>query len=249
MITRKKPQRKKYVHETKSLPNTNEKKKMPITKIDVIVAGDKKITRKIYPKKPRKPRSQKTPLDRMYFTKDTELAIVNYNTTECPQKREDIFNAEIKYPLEKLVENIFNTFKFSYLETGPLEAQKETVSHLVVNMNKFDPSMGFKAYSYFSIVAKNFLIALNNNNYKRFNQHVDISEEHDRNSIQLQTEDKHYQDTETTEFIDLMVRFWEANIEKIFPKKRDIAIANSVVELFRNSDGIDAYNKKAYIYT
>lgn len=186
--------------------------------------------------------------DKMYFTQDTENAIIEYNTTEDVRKREDIYNTKIKYPFEKLVENIFNTFKFSYFETGPLDVQKETVSHLVSNIHKFEAGKG-KAFSYFSIIAKHYLIALNNSTYKRRNQHVEIGEEHDENTIQLQTEDEHYKNTEMREFINLMIRFWENNVGKIFTKQRDLDIANAVIELFRSSDRIDAFNKKAlYLY-
>ena len=227
----------------KSIVNKKPASKKLTTNSDVVVAP---VARN---RRPRKPRSKKFSIDRMYFTQDTEDSIVKYNNTECMVLRNSIYNTKIKYAFEKLVENVFNTFKFSYLETGPLEAQKETVAHLVANMNKFDSVRGFKAYSYFSIVAKNYLIALNNNNYKRFNQHVDIGEEHDDHTIQLQSEDSHYKDTENAEFMLLMVKFWESNVGKIFNKVRDLDIANAVVELFRSSDRIDAYNKKAlYLY-
>ena len=146
------------------------------------------------------------------------------------------------------MENIFNTFKFSYFETGPLEVQRETVAHLVANIHKFEAGKG-KAFSYFSIIAKHYLIALNNSTYKRFNQHVDISEERDENTVQLQSEDKHYKEAEMQEFMKLMVTFWENNVGKIFTKQRDLDIANAVIELFRRSDRIDAFNKKAlYLY-
>ena len=47
----------------------------------------------------------------------------------------------------------------------------------------------------------------------------------------------------------LMVDYWERNIGKIFTKQRDLNIANAVIELFRNSDRIDSFNKKAlYLY-
>ena len=47
----------------------------------------------------------------------------------------------------------------------------------------------------------------------------------------------------------LLVEFWEINVDKIFTKRRDLDIANAVVNLFRNSDRIDVYNKKAlYLY-
>ena len=143
---------------------------------------------------------------------------------------------------------IFNTFKFSYFETGPLDVQKETVAHLVSNMHKFESGKG-KAFSYFSIIAKHYLIALNNGIYKRRNQHVEIGEEHDENTVQLQSEDKHYKDSEMKEFMKLMILFWENNVGKIFTKQRDLDIANAVIELFRSSDRIDAFNKKAlYLY-
>lgn len=133
-------------------------------------------------------RSRSPSVSKMYFTKDTEDSIIAYNNTTDPQIREDIYNTKIKHPFEKLVENIFNTFKFSYFEIGPLDVQKETVAHLVSNMHKFEAGKG-KAFSYFSIIAKHYLIALNNSTYKRRNQHIEISEEHDENTIQLQTED------------------------------------------------------------
>lgn len=193
-------------------------------------------------------RGKKKSSEKMYFTTDTEEAIGLYNKTENNDDRNRIYEERIKYPFEKLVENIFNTFKFSYFETGPLDVQKETVSHLVANIHKFDVSKG-KAFSYFSIVAKHYLIFLNNSNYKRFNQSVEIGEEREEHTVQLQAEDKYYKAAEMSEFMKLMIDYWESNIGKIFSKQRDLNIANAVIELFRNSDRIDAFNKKAlYLY-
>ena len=46
-----------------------------------------------------------------------------------------------------------------------------------------------------------------------------------------------------------MIQFWENNVGKIFTKQRDLDIANAVIELFRSSERIDAFNKKAlYLY-
>lgn len=195
-------------------------------------------------KKPKKVKSS----DKMYFTSETEDAVIEYNHSEDQKFRDDIYNTKIKFAFEKLVENVFNTFKFSYFETSPLEVQKETVAHLVANMHKFDKGKG-KAFGYFSVIAKNYLIFQNNTNYKRFNQHVEIGDDNGENTCKLQQEDHHYKEQENREFIDLMVQYWEKNICKIFTKQRDINIANAVIELFRNSDRIDAFNKKAlYLY-
>lgn len=204
----------------------------------VVVPVDEKVNK----------RGRKKSAEKMYFTNDTEDAIELFNHTESQDIREKIFEDKIKYPFEKLVENVFNTFKFSYFETGPLDVQKETVSHLVANISKFEKSKG-KAFSYFSIVAKHYLIFLNNSNYKRFNQSVEIGEDREDHVVQLQAEDKYYKQSEMSEFMKLMINYWETNIGKIFSKQRDLNIANAVIELFRNSDRIDAFNKKAlYLY-
>lgn len=46
-----------------------------------------------------------------------------------------------------------------------------------------------------------------------------------------------------------MVEFWDTHVGSYFTKDRDIKIANAVVEIFRNCDRIDVFNKKAlYLY-
>lgn len=196
-------------------------------------------------KKKRRGRNKK---EKIYFSKKTEEAIVEYNKEECEKKRNEIYENKIKFSFEKLVENIFNTFKFTYFDNSPLEIQKETVAHLVSNIHKFEAGKG-KAFSYFSIVAKNYLIFHNNNNYKKFNQHVDISETPSEDSVCLQTEDDHHKNIQTQEFMKLLIQYWENNVCKIFTKQKDLNIAFAVIELFRNSDRIENFNKKTlYLY-
>jgi hypothetical protein len=196
----------------------------------------------------RKKRRGRNKKEKIYFSKKTEEAIIEYNNEEDDIKRNFIYESKIKFSFEKLVENIFNTFKFTYFDNSPIEIQKETVSHLVTNIHKFQAGKG-KAFSYFSIVAKNYLIFHNNNNYKRFNQHVDISETPSESSVCLQTEDAHHKDIQTQEFMKLIVNYWEANITKIFNKQKDLNIAYAVIELFRNCERIENFNKKTlYLY-
>jgi len=143
------------------------------------------------------------------------------------------------------------------LKIYSLDVQKECLSHLVANIYKFDPTRKSKvnplkkakAFAYFSIVAKHFLILLNNNNYKKFNQNVEIGEDHEEHTVQLQQVDKHHLQSEVNDFMHLMVKYFEKNIDKIFPKQKDTVIANAVIELLRNSDKIDIFNKKTlYLY-
>lgn len=196
----------------------------------------------------RKKRRGRNKKEKIYFSKKTEEAIVEYNDVTDDKIRNEIYETRIKYSFEKLVENIFNTFKFTYFDNSPLEIQKETVSHLVSNIHKFKSGKG-KAFSYFSIVAKNYLIFHNNNNYKRYNQHVDISDTPSETSVCLQTEDAHHKQVQTDELMKMLVSYWEKNVQKIFTKSKDLNIAYAVIELLRNCERIENFNKKTlYLY-
>lgn len=215
-------------------------------KSDVNDIDDDTVTLDDEPKKVR--RRGRNKKEKIYFSKATEEAIIEYNAETDFDIRNTIYNERIKFSFEKLVENIYNTFKFTYFDNGPLEVQKETVAHLVANIHKFQAGKG-KAFSYFSIVAKNYLIFHNNNNYKRFNQHVDISETPSEDTVCLQTEDAHHKDVQTQEMMKLLIDYWEKNITKIFSKAKDLNIAYAVIELFRNCDRIESFNKKTlYLY-
>jgi len=49
---------------------------------------------------------------------------------------------------------------------------------------------------------------------------------------------------EFDEFKNLMLEYWDKNLTKVFTKKRDIQIADAILELFRRSQFIENFNKK-----
>lgn len=184
----------------------------------------------------------------VYFTPDTETAIVAYNETEDPREKDKIYNEKIQGAFGKIAENIYNTFKFSYADVSPLDVQKQAISHMVANMGKYEKGKG-KAFSYFSIVAKHWFILDNNTTYRRFKKHVEICEQTGETGEFVVQPEHEKQESETREFIKLMVEYWDKNVGKHFTKERDLKIANAVVEIFRNADRIDVFNKKAlYLY-
>ncbi len=185
------------------------------------------------------PRKRKS---KIYFTQDTEDAIVEYNKSESPQIRNVIYRERIQYPFEKLAENILNTFKFSYFDVPKEDVMQEVVSVLIQKIHMYKEGKG-KAFSYFSIVAKNYLILHNNTNYKRYKQ-VDLMSQMPEN---WNPENNFYESErgdEFTEFKDLMLKYWDKNLTNVFTKKRDIQIADAVLELFRRSQYIENFNKK-----
>jgi hypothetical protein len=185
------------------------------------------------------PRKKKS---KQYFTIDTEKAIIEYNKSDNTDTRNKIYVEGIKYPFEKLAENILNTFKFSYFDVSKEDVQMEVISNLIEKIHMFQEGKG-KAFSYFSIVAKNYLILKNNGNYKRFKKTALLSEMPES----WNPSDDFYETqfgAELNEFKELMLKYWDINLTRVFTKKRDIQIADAVLELFRRSQHIENFNKK-----
>jgi len=195
-----------------------------------------KTSSKIIMAKPRKKKSK------IYFGTPAQDAIVEYNASTDPKERNKIYKERIQFPFEKLAENIMNTFKFSYFDVPKIDIQNEVVSVLIQKIHMFKPDKG-RAFSYFSIVAKNHLILQNNGNYKRYKKTELLS----KMPVSWNPEDNFYQDqvgSEYNEFKDLMLQYWDKNLTKVFSKKRDIQIADAILELFRRSQFIENFNKK-----
>ena len=184
------------------------------------------------------------PKNKQYFTKDTENAILLYNQLENDYERNKLYDAEIKYPFDKLVENIIHTFKFYHFDVPYEDVKHEVVAFLNEKIHKYiDPNKG-KAFSYFSIIAKNYLIIHNNGNYNKFKNTEQPEVIDDRRNVineVLREEDVQ----EKSEFMDLFIKYMDDNLSSMFKKQADMSVADSVLELFRNRENIENFNKKA----
>ena len=177
---------------------------------------------------------------KIYFGTPVHDAIVKYNESDDVSFRHKIYTEEIHAAFLKLAENIINTFKFSYFDYGFRDLQEEVVSNLVMNMHKFDSTRGSKAFSYFSIIAKNYLILNNNANYKKMKSHDDISVMNGYGAVDDQIET-----SKTTEIFEKTVEYLDDKLDKLFPKPKDRHVAESILYLCQNKDSIDNFNKKA----
>ena len=158
--------------------------------------------------------------------------------------RNRIFDQEIDYAFHKLAENIIHTFKFYYTDVDTInELKHEVVAFLLEKLHLYNPNKG-KAFSYFTIVARNYLILNNNANYKRYKDTDVMSalpEGFDRENNFREEE----RNDEFKTFNIRMLEYWDKHLENYFPKKRDMQIADAVLELFRRAEFIESFNKKS----
>ena len=193
-----------------------------------------KVTKPV--KKKKKPKNY-------YFDQVVEKAIIRYNKTDDARLKNTIYNEHIAYAFDKLAENIIHTFKFYYFDVPSEQVKHEVVSFLVMNMHKFKEGKG-KAFSYFSIVAKNYLILHNNKNYKNYKIHDKMAVLDYGSNIkdgEMRSEIANFNE----DYVIEMLQYWEENLTNIFRRQKDILVADAVLEMFRRRDNIENFNKKA----
>lgn len=101
----------------------------------------------------------KTDPSRMYFNADTQAAIVEYQGLGDDKKSKDkVYVSRIMPAFVALVDNLVNIHRFAAAHETPDELKHDCVHFLFETIHKFDPQRGTNAFSYFNVVAKNWLI-------------------------------------------------------------------------------------------
>lgn len=195
----------------------------------------------------------KTSKSKIYFGPVVDEAILTYNTSEDVMLKNKLYSTIIQPAFDKLAENIIHTFKFYYNDNDSyVDAKHELVVFLFEKMKNYKQQNG-KAFSYFSIVAKNFCILRTKINYKKLKD-IQSIEGIAGDSVDevLGIPDVVYDvadEQRLVRFVELFIEYWDTHTPKIFPKEDDSKVVWAVVELFRKRGNIEIFNKKAlYVY-
>lgn len=185
--------------------------------------------------------TQKT--EKYYFTQEVDEAIITYNCKETVNKTQTLLYNKVIYPaLDKLSENLINTYKVPYVDLSFEDLKHDLVVFLTEKLTRFAPESG-KAFSYFTKIGINYLIGLNSKSYKKVKEQVDLTTVDEERDILNEVYRSSY-----TEALDTFISEWVAKVdmylEKHFSSKTDRAIADSVLELFRQRKLLHTYNKK-----
>lgn len=195
----------------------------------------------------------KTSKSKIYFGPVVDEAILTYNVSEDTVLKNKLYSTIIQPAFDKLAENIIHTFKFYYNDNDSyVDAKHELVVFLFEKMKNYKQQNG-KAFSYFSIVAKNFCILRTKVNYKKLKD-IQSIEGTSGDSVDdvLGIADVEYDTTEDQKlisFVEAFIVYWDNNAPRIYTKEEDLRIVWAVLELFKKRHNIEIFNKKAlYLY-
>ena len=93
----------------------------------------------------------------LYFTQVHEDAIVSYSNTDDLKIRTELYIQYIAPAFSEMVDKIIYTYKFTNLPNIDV-LKDECKIWLTTILDKYDPNKGSKAFSYFSVITKNWFI-------------------------------------------------------------------------------------------
>lgn len=191
---------------------------------------------------------------KMYFHAGTHDAIVRFQKEEEQDKRDIIYIDEIRPAFEKLVENLIfiQGFTGSYGNFDDLKS--DCITFLFETLKKFDASRGTKAFSYFNVVAKNWLIVKNRQRMKLSKRNVSIDDKEAINEIELidlenysldQNQEKNMiQESNTMNIYALL-----EDIRCDLSCENEIKCIEAIKKIFEEVDDVEILNKRAiFVY-
>jgi len=184
-----------------------------------------------------------------YFTKVHEQAIIDFNNTTDLDEREYLYNNYIGPVLSEMVDKIVFTYRFTTLPNID-SLRDECKIWLTTILQKFDPTKGSKAFSYFSVITKNWFIAKVKKNSKARRIEIPIADVMIRPILdeKLVVPHGYYAKRAEREFWEKLWEEMEAwDTGNLKPNEKKVLEAIKI--LLDNPDSIEIFNKKAiYLY-
>ena len=190
----------------------------------------------------------------LYFGKEAHAAIIDYQNEQDRKKKHEIYINRIKHSFDKLSENLIFIHGFARDKEHFIVLKSDCVSFLYETLEKFDRDRGSKAFSYFNVCAKNFLIIRSKKDAKNKRRNVSIE-----NFKNLSAAEKNA--IENYKIIpsqdDIIIREEDKEIlkEVLTKIKNKVSNANeklcieAIITLFDNLEDLDFLNKRAvFVY-
>lgn len=124
-----------------------------------------------------------------YFDNTTQDAIVEYQKETTYASQNKIYLERIYPAFDSLIENLINVYGFSVALESRTDLKNECLEFLYRALPKFNAEKGSKAFSYFNVVAKNWLTIRSKQNTKKVQTYISIDNrdaisEHDLATIE-----------------------------------------------------------------
>ena len=190
----------------------------------------------------------------MYFTMDTQQAICDYQDSSDQKEKDKLYVESILPAFNKLCQNIIFIYGFAKPHQPYEHLKNDCVSFLFETIHKWSREKGTKAFSYFNVVAKNWLIINSRRTLKNTRRHVSID---DPESMSVRDRGVLAQSHVLLPPDEIMIKetFRDDIMKVLFEIQNRVTGENekkcitAVIKVFETVDQLDFLNKRAiFVY-
>lgn len=195
-----------------------------------------------------------------YFYEEEEAAFAKYVQSTNQEERDRLFREKLYPAFTKMIESIIRRYELFTPNEDFTDTFCDTMSFLITKVNNFDPTKGYKVYSYCGTVCKNYLI------YKK-TQYIKQMQRLSSYDVMFLSGERDHRKNDTSKidtikFNDELINETIEQLKRIIDGKEilenttdnDIKVAYGLVEILTNWDEIfkqtesQKFNKSSFIY-
>ena len=189
-----------------------------------------------------------------YFTAETQQKIVEYQNSNRKMVKDKLYEKHIQPAFQELVHNLVSVYGFKSTNEDIYHLKSDCVTFLFETIRKWNPDNGTKAFSYFNVVAKNWLTIHSRRLLKNSQRSVSFEcpeeftfiEKSRLADIEIDTS---LEEQERKEGQPKIMKEIISHIKGQLKDERDLKCINAISQVFNNIDNLDYLNKRAvFVY-
>jgi hypothetical protein len=199
----------------------------------------------------------------LYFGPEEEEAVVRFLSEKDDVIRNDIYNEWLKYPFNVMIDSIIRRYKLYRKDYSFDDLHADTLSYLILKVDKFDTTQGKRAYSYYGTICKHYILGLMIKDVKYLNQTSDfdasMSKINEQSEYTYHLSDTDYQLSDFIESVSVDIKNellgeGPETKKKMTENERKVGealvyILDNWEDIFENLDGGAKYNKNTILAT
>jgi hypothetical protein len=199
-------------------------------------------------------KKKKKKKSRYYFTKETQQKIVEYQISVRKMEKDRLYQYHILPAFQELVNSLVAVYGFKSSNEDINHLKSDCVTFLFETIHKWKPENGTKAFSYFNVVAKNWLTIHSRRLLKNARRSVSFEAPEEFTFLEksklaeIEIDDSYEEKTRKNEQPKTVKKIIEFIKDQV-KDERDKKCIDAIFQVFDNVDNLDYLNKRAvFVY-
>lgn len=199
-------------------------------------------------------KNQKKRKRRQYFTSKTQENIILYQNSTSKIEKDKLYVEHIMPAFNELVQSLISVYKFRAVNEDINHLKNDCSNFLFETIHKWNPDNGTKAFSYFNVVAKNWLTINSRRLAKNANRSISLSDSDimhlpDKVCLMESNIEPSPEELDKKNNLPVIIDDMLIYIENLLKDEKDIKCIKAVQQIFRNIEDLDYLNKRAvFVY-